>query len=71
MTQPTLAYELHRYDIGVKLRALRLKKKLGLGELGRPTGLSPALLSQLERGRRCPTLPTLLRIAKGFRVDLD
>ncbi len=71
MTQPTLADELHRYDIGVKLRALRLKKKLGLVELGRHTGLSPALLSKLERGKMFPTLPTLLRIAKVFSVDLD
>ena len=71
MTQPTLADELHRYDIGVKLRALRLKKKLGLVELGRHTGLSPALLSKLERGKMFPTLPTLLRIALVFSVDLD
>ena len=71
MTQPTLADELQRYDIGVKLRALRLKKKLGLVELGRHTGLSPALLSKLERGKMFPTLPTLLRIALVFSVDLD
>jgi transcriptional regulator with XRE-family HTH domain len=71
MTQPTLADELRRYDIGEKLRALRLKKKLGLVELGRHTGLSPALLSKLERNKMCPTLPTLLRIAMVFNVDLD
>lgn len=67
----TATDELHRYEIGSKLRALRLKKKLGLVELGRHTGLSPALLSKLERGRMFPTLPTLLRIAMVFSVDLD
>ncbi|MEO8678347.1 MAG: XRE family transcriptional regulator [Vicinamibacterales bacterium] len=71
MAQPTLTDELHRYDIGAKLRALRLKKKLGLVELGRHTGLSPALLSKLERGKMFPTLQTLLRIAMVFSVDLD
>ena len=71
MAQPTLADELHRYEIGAKLRALRLKKKLGLVELGRHTGLSPALLSKLERGKMFPTLPTLLRIAMVFNLDLD
>ena len=71
MAHPTLADELHRYEIGGKLRALRLKKKLGLVELGRHTGLSPALLSKLERGKMFPTLPTLLRIAMVFSVDLD
>ena len=53
------------------MRALRLKKKLGLVDLGRHTGLSPGLLSKLERGRMFPTLPTLLRIAMVFGVDLD
>lgn len=71
MAQPTLADELHRYEIGAKLRALRLKKKLGLVELARHTGLSTALLSKLERGKMFPTLPTLLRIAMVFSVDLD
>jgi transcriptional regulator with XRE-family HTH domain len=71
VAQPTLTDELHRYEIGAKLRALRLKKKLGLVELGRHTGLSPALLSKLERGKMFPTLQTLLRIAMVFSVDLD
>ena len=71
MAQPTLTDELRRYEIGSKLRALRLRKKLGLVELGRHTGLSPALLSKLERGRMFPTLATLLRIAMVFSVELD
>jgi transcriptional regulator with XRE-family HTH domain len=53
------------------VRALRLKKKMGLVELGRHTGLSPAMLSKIERGRLYPTLPTLLRIALVFGVGLD
>lgn len=70
MAQPTLNDELQRYEVGPKLRALRLKKKLGLVELGRHTGLSPALLSKLECGKMFPTLATLLRIALVFSVDL-
>jgi len=50
---------------------LRLKKKMGLVELGQHSGLSPALLPKLERGRLFPTLPTLLRIALVFSVGLD
>lgn len=71
MAQQTLTDELRRYEIGSKLRALRLRKKLGLVELGRHTGLSPALLSKLERGKMFPTLATLLRIAMVFSVELD
>jgi transcriptional regulator with XRE-family HTH domain len=62
---------LQRYSIGEKLRALRLKKKVGLVDLGRHTGLSPALLSKIERGKLFPTLPTLLRIAMVFSVGLE
>jgi len=71
VAQQTLTDELRRYEIGSKLRALRLRKKLGLVELGRHTGLSPALLSKLERGKMFPTLATLLRIAMVFSVELD
>jgi mannose-6-phosphate isomerase-like protein (cupin superfamily) len=71
MLTPTLSEGLSRYQIGPKLRALRLKKKMGLVELGKHTGLSPAMLSKVERARLFPTLPTLLRIALVFGVGLD
>jgi transcriptional regulator with XRE-family HTH domain len=67
----TLSDGLKEYRIGEKLRALRLRKKMGLVELGAHTQLSPALLSKIERGRLFPTLPTLLRIALVFSVGLD
>src|SRR3954467_4287033 len=44
---------------------------MGLVELGRHTGLSPAMLSKIERGRLFPTLPTLLRVALVFSVGLE
>jgi len=62
---------LGRYSIGEKLRTLRLRKSMGLVELGKHTGLSAALLSKIERGKLFPTLPTLLRIAMVFGVGLD
>ncbi len=49
-----------------------LEEKNGPRRAGTVTpGLSPALLSKIERGRLFPTLPTLLRIALVFSVDLD
>ena len=71
MLSKTLQDGLNDYAIGAKIRALRLKKKIGLVDLGKHTGLSPALLSKIERGRLFPTLPTLLRIALVFGVGLD
>lgn len=67
----TLADELERYRIGPRIKALRAKKKMGLVQLGTHTGLSSAMLSKIERGQLFPTLPTLLRIALVFGVDLD
>lgn len=71
MLTDTLSQGLSRYGIGEKLRRLRLRKSMGLVELGRHTALSPALLSKLERGVMHPTLPTLLRIAMVFSVGLE
>ena len=71
MLSETLTDGLRRYKIGSKIRALRLKKKLGLVQLGEHTGLSAALLSKIERGNLFPTLPTLLRIAMVFGVGLE
>src|SRR5579862_7740882 len=67
----TISEGLGRYSIGEKLRTLRLRKSMGLVELGKHTGLSAALLSKLERGKLFPTLPTLLRIALVFGVGLE
>ena len=67
----TISEGLGRYSIGEKLRSLRLRKSMGLVELGKHTSLSAALLSKLERGKLFPTLPTLLRIAMVFGVGLD
>jgi transcriptional regulator with XRE-family HTH domain len=67
----TITEGLKPYALGEKLRGLRLKKSMGLVQLGKHTGLSPAMLSKLERGKLFPTLPTLLRIAMVFSVGLD
>src|SRR5580698_1532136 len=56
--------------IGERIRRLRLKKSMGLVELGRHTGLSASFLSQLETGRVVPTLRNLARIAMVFSKDL-
>jgi transcriptional regulator with XRE-family HTH domain len=71
MVAPHLRETLDGYHVGDKLKHLRLRRKMGLVELSRHTGLSPALLSKLEHGKLYPTLPTLSRIALVFSVGLD
>ena len=57
--------------IGERIKHLRLKKSMGLVELGRHTGLSASFLSQLETGRVVPTLRNLARLAMVFSKDLS
>lgn len=70
-SEETIRRVLSSYDIGRKLRQLRLRKKIALVDLGKHTGLSASMLSQLENGRLIPTLPTLARIAMVFDVGLE
>lgn len=70
-SEETIRRVLSSYELGQKIRQLRLRKKIALVDLGRHTGLSASMLSQLENGKLVPTLATLARIAMVFDVGLD
>lgn len=57
--------------LGQRIRRLRLRRSMGLVDLGKLTGLSASFLSQLETGRVVPTLRNLARIALVFGKDLS
>ena len=67
----TTARVIAEKRIGERIKRLRLKKSMGLVELGKHTGLSASFLSQLETGRVVPTLRNLARIAMVFSKDLS
>ncbi len=52
------------------LRRWRHKSGLSLEEVADLTGLSPAMLSRLERGQRNPSLATKLAVARGLGVRI-
>lgn len=58
-------------QLGQRIKRLRLKRSMGLVELGKQTGLSASFLSQLETGRVIPTLRNLARISIVFSKDLS
>jgi transcriptional regulator with XRE-family HTH domain len=58
-------------QLGQRIRRMRLKRSMGLVELGRQTGLSASFLSQLETGRVIPTLRNLARISLVFNKDIS
>src|SRR5664280_2324834 len=67
----TTARVIAEKRIGERIKRLRLKKSMGLVELGKHAGLSASFLSQLETGRVVPTLRNLARIAMVFSKDLN
>ena len=58
------------YNIGAKIKKLRLAKKLTLQAVAKETGFSPALISQIENNNVSPPIATLSRIAKFFDVKV-
>ncbi|SEE81723.1 cupin domain-containing protein [Ruania alba] len=56
--------------IGDRLRVLRRARSLTLRSLAERTGLSVALLSQIENGKTDPSVETLRKLAKVFESDL-
>lgn len=62
--------QIKAFRIGEKIRSLRQQKRLTLQELSELTTLSKPLLSQIENQQVIPPLATLLKIAKGLRIDI-
>jgi len=62
--------QIKGFRIGEKIRGLRKQKRLTLQELSGLTSLSKPLLSQIENEQVIPPLATLLKIAKGLKVDI-
>ncbi|HZS94199.1 MAG TPA: cupin domain-containing protein [Chloroflexota bacterium] len=58
-------------SIGTRLRALRSSHGLGVRELARRTGITPSMLSQIERGSVNPSVGTLFRLAEALQTSTD
>jgi transcriptional regulator with XRE-family HTH domain len=56
---------------GARLRELREARGLSVSQLARMTGLGKGTLSELERGRRNPTLQTLYAVTTALGVPLS
>ncbi len=57
--------------LGARVRALREAMDLSLRELSDRCGVSPPMLSQVERGETSPTLQVATRIAAGLELRLS
>jgi len=53
------------------IRAWREHKQMKMNTLAKKVGISSAYLSQIENGKRNPTVDTLKTIAKELKIDID
>lgn len=58
-------------EVAPRLRELRRDRRLTLEAAARRAGLSPAHLSRLETGRRQPSLPMLLALARIYGTTVS
>lgn len=57
--------------LGDKIRALRKEKGISLEDMGHHLGLSLSYLSEVERGRRVPSLESLHHICRFFNIPVS
>lgn len=53
-----------------KMKTVRASKQLSLEQASEVTGISKAMLSQIERGQSIPTITTLWKISTGYKLPL-
>ena len=58
--------EINLY-LATTLKMLRQEKGWSLDKAARETGVSKAMLGQIERGESSPTIATMWKIAKGLQ----
>src|SRR5215475_6103371 len=58
-------------DIGRRLAAHRAQRGMRVAELAREVGVTPSLISQIERGMSRPSVSTLFAIAQALDVPVD
>lgn len=58
-------------EVGGRIRSLREERRITLSALALTTGLGKGTLSELERGRRNPTLDTLFAITTALELPLS
>lgn len=58
-------------DIGRRLAAHRAQSGIRVADLARKVGVTPSLISQIERGLSRPSVSTLFAIAQALEVPVD
>ncbi|HLX31646.1 MAG TPA: cupin domain-containing protein [Gaiellaceae bacterium] len=59
-----------RLELGERLRAIRLLRRLTLRDVALAAGVSESFVSQLERGRSSASVATLQRLAAALGIEI-
>lgn len=57
--------------ISIRIKEARESRGMNQAQLAQKAGITPAAISQIEKGERVPTTPVLKRIADVLQVSLD
>jgi transcriptional regulator with XRE-family HTH domain len=58
-------------SLALKLRVLRAERALTIEQAAKQAGVTPETISDAERGRRRPYLPTLRKVAAAYGVPVE
>lgn len=59
-----------KFDIGAKIRSVRLMRGISQKQLAELTGVTPSTISQVEKSLIYPSVPALCRIAENLSVEV-
>lgn len=59
-----------RFDLGSKIKSVRLMRGISQKELAELTGVTPSTISQVEKSLIYPSFPALFRIAESLSVEV-
>lgn len=62
---------MNEFNVGSKLKKLRMAKKVTLQFVAEEVGCSPALISQIEHNNVSPPIPTLAKLANFYGVRIS
>jgi transcriptional regulator with XRE-family HTH domain len=68
---PSAAVADPSLEIGARLAGHRARRGIRVSELARRIGVSPSLISQIERGQSRPSVSTLFAMAQALDVPVD
>src|SRR6266404_4825960 len=74
MTEPTLTAPKETnggVELGERLRAIRVLRRLTLKDVADAAGVSESFVSQLERGRSSASVATLQRLAAALGIEVS